>query len=333
MVGMGALALGAATAPARGQGTMTIAVDVDTKGNGPLTVDTIDTCNDTMQTAGDTLTIDVIVDEINTNDRLLAWSFNLEYDPSVVEIIDANRDMMIKALPDSGANGGFVEIGDENPTPARPDKDGLLVQLISDFGTLSPATTHEAGKGVLLRVELRATGTGQSALTIVGTIQNPISIVAPPGPGRQLVTALTKIGSARVAVGQDCSSPPPSPSAKTTPTPVANPDKDPDGDGLSNADEQRLGTDPKKPDTDGDGISDGQEVNVLKTDPLVAGSELITPSAQPTGGDANQTDQPGDDGDSGLSTGAWIAIGLASGAVLAALGLGGWLARRRMGSS
>jgi len=312
---------------------MTIAIDADTKGNEPLTVGTIETCNDTMKAAGDRLFVDVIVDSIDTSDRLLAWSFNLEYDPNVVEIVDANRDMMIKALPDSGANGGFIEIGAESPTPIRPDSDGLLAQVIADFGTLSPDTTHEAGEGVLLRVELRATGTGQSALNIVGTIQNPLSVFAPPGPGTQLVTALTKIGSARVAVGQDCSSPPPSPPARPTPTPIADPDGDSDGDDLSNADEQRLGTDPNDPDTDADGVNDGREVNVLHTDPLLAGGGLTTPSGQPTGEDGTQTDQQGDDGDSGLSTGAWIAIGLGSAAVLAALGLGGWLARRRMGSS
>jgi len=36
---------------------------------------------------------------------------------------------------------------------------------------------------------------------------------------------------------------------------------DADGDGLSDAEEQTLGTDPNNPDTDGDGISDGDEVN------------------------------------------------------------------------
>ncbi len=43
-----------------------------------------------------------------------------------------------------------------------------------------------------------------------------------------------------------------------------------DGDGLSNREEYLLGTDPSNSDTDGDGVSDGDEVNGLGTDALVA---------------------------------------------------------------
>lgn len=43
--------------------------------------------------------------------------------------------------------------------------------------------------------------------------------------------------------------------------------KDSDGDGLSDEDEQKLGTDPNNPDTDGDGLLDGDEVEEYKTDP------------------------------------------------------------------
>ena len=320
---------------------MTVAIDVDSAGNGPLMVGTTDTCNETMTTAGDTLIIDVIIDELDPGDRILAWSWNLGYDPSVVEIIDVNRDQIIKAAPNSGAGGGFIEIGAENPTPDSPDTDGQLVELIADFGFGFPVDTiHESGAGVLARITLRATGTGVSTLSIVGTVQNPISIVAAPAPGTQLVTDTTIIGNAQVAVGQACTAPPP-----VTPTP--RPGQDSDGDGLSDTDEQRLGTDPNNPDTDGDGLTDGQEVNVLATNPLVAdadsdipngppdtgsappGGNLVTPSGQLTGEEATQQE---DGGGGGLATAAWIAIGLGAGGVLAAVGLGGWLARRRRNS-
>jgi len=46
------------------------------------------------------------------------------------------------------------------------------------------------------------------------------------------------------------------------------PDGDEDGDGLTNGDEEDLGTDPELSDTDGDGLSDGDEVNTYGTDPL-----------------------------------------------------------------
>jgi len=54
-------------------------------------------------------------------------------------------------------------------------------------------------------------------------------------------------------------------------------DVDTDGDGLSDAEEQRLGTDPLEVDTDGDGFSDGVEVALRKQgasfDPLGGGAD------------------------------------------------------------
>ena len=44
-------------------------------------------------------------------------------------------------------------------------------------------------------------------------------------------------------------------------------DRDNDGDGLTNAEEDELGTDPDLADTDGDGIDDFTEVNETGTDP------------------------------------------------------------------
>jgi outer membrane protein OmpA-like peptidoglycan-associated protein len=48
---------------------------------------------------------------------------------------------------------------------------------------------------------------------------------------------------------------------------------DSDGDGLTNRQEEELGTDPNNPDTDGDGLSDGDEINKYHTDPLKADTD------------------------------------------------------------
>ena len=153
--------------------------------------------------------VDVIVDEVDPTDLMLGWSWNLDYNQSVVEIIDVDRLQMIAAATNSGAGGGFIEVGAENPTSTSPDTSGRLVELIADFGFGFPADTiHESGEGVLARITLRAAATGLSALTVMGTITNPLAVIAPPAPGTQLVDSSTIIGNAQVAVGIGCPDPP-----------------------------------------------------------------------------------------------------------------------------
>ncbi|MEK7584059.1 MAG: hypothetical protein AAB490_02355 [Patescibacteria group bacterium] len=48
---------------------------------------------------------------------------------------------------------------------------------------------------------------------------------------------------------------------------------DTDGDGLSNVEEQALGTDPLSIDTDGDGLNDRDEIHVHKTNPLLSDTD------------------------------------------------------------
>lgn len=60
------------------------------------------------------------------------------------------------------------------------------------------------------------------------------------------------------------------PEAEVEPEPTPSPDEfiDSDNDGLTNLEENELGTDTKKPDTDDDGLSDKEEVKIYNTDPL-----------------------------------------------------------------
>ncbi len=53
------------------------------------------------------------------------------------------------------------------------------------------------------------------------------------------------------------------------PNDPAMPSEDPDHDGLTNLQEFQNGTDPNNPDTDGDGLTDGQEVLIYHTNPLL----------------------------------------------------------------
>ncbi len=56
---------------------------------------------------------------------------------------------------------------------------------------------------------------------------------------------------------------------------VTSPDADDDGDGLTNSEEEALGTDPDSADTDGDGYADGDEVTA-GTNPLYEYSHTYT---------------------------------------------------------
>ncbi|MCL2613692.1 MAG: hypothetical protein FWD95_10740 [Nocardioidaceae bacterium] len=87
---------------------------------------------------------------------------------------------------------------------------------------------------------------------------------------------------------------------------------DSDGDGLTDSEEQLLGTDPHNPDTDGDGISDGAEVSGAgnaydgkPTNPLKADSDgdgLTDSQENAHGTDPNNADTDGD----GLTDGSEV---------------------------
>ncbi|MGJ9570727.1 Ig-like domain-containing protein [Actinotignum sp. GS-2025f] len=74
-------------------------------------------------------------------------------------------------------------------------------------------------------------------------------------------------------------------------------DPDTDGDGLTDSEEEKIGTDPNNPDTDGDGINDGDEVNGTKN-PFQ--DDKSDPDGKPGNTDPLNPDSDGDgvnDGD------------------------------------
>lgn len=115
----------------------------------------------------------------------------------------------------------------------------------------------------------------------------PILPTESPGPssgrrvrGTRLAIVLLIVGGLVVGVvlvvmalvrGARTGSSLPSPSPESALVGATTPDPadalDEDGDGLLGADERRLGTDLRQPDTDGDGLADGDEIS-LGTDPL-----------------------------------------------------------------
>jgi LPXTG-motif cell wall-anchored protein len=121
---------------------------------------------------------------------------------------------------------------------------------------------------------------------------------------------------------------------------MLDPNADPDGDGLTNAEEDALGTDKFDADTDNDGLKDGAEVKKHKTDPLDAdtdnggvndGDEVANGTNPLDGSDDNGNGGGnGSSDDDGFlpSTGATIGLGALL-AALAALVSGLVIARKR----
>ncbi len=73
--------------------------------------------------------------------------------------------------------------------------------------------------------------------------------------GSNIVDAYYNVSLGLTITGESCSS-------------------DRDMDGLGKCEEERLGTSPRNPDTDGDGLTDGEEVQVYKTKPLLSDTDL-----------------------------------------------------------
>ena len=72
---------------------------------------------------------------------------------------------------------------------------------------------------------------------------------------------------------------------------------DTDGDGLTDQEEEALGTDPEDPDEDGDELSDGDEVHIYGTDPLNDDSDddgLLDGEEIELGTDPKKLDTDGD---------------------------------------
>lgn len=80
-------------------------------------------------------------------------------------------------------------------------------------------------------------------------------------------------------------------------------DEDFDNDGLTNSEEQQLGTDPNDSDTDGDGLLDGEEVDGCRYEPGTTNCSTITfPPTNPTDPDSdNDGTFDGDDVDESIN--------------------------------
>ena len=191
--------------------------------------------------------------------------------PTNPVLADTDGDGIIDGDEDTNRNGR-LDSGETNPAAADTDGDGLSdYDEIHTYGT-SPWKADTDGDGLPDGLEVR-NGTdplkndtdgdgcldGDEDKNRNGQVDEGESDPRDP----------TDCGSGLADTDGDGLSDEEEQALGTDPN-----NRDTDGDGLSDYDEVRNhGTDPLKADTDGDGLSDGDELNIHHTDPLKADTD------------------------------------------------------------
>jgi len=218
-----------------------VSVGVDTSpyatpANQAMSLGTIERC--TQVANGATFDVDIYVKDVPPM-RAFAATFN--YQAGVLRVEARNVQMFL-----AGSGGNVLDLSD--PT-VPPDTDGYYG--VGAFDTTGP---HENGSGVLVRLTLKAVGTGVSpaALTMVNLWDPDGTPIPPVGPYGFFVGPIL---NGQIAVGQPC----PDTDHDTVPDTldncplIANADQaDADADGVGNVCDACPNTAPGSPaDTNG----------------------------------------------------------------------------------
>jgi hypothetical protein len=139
-----ALRLTAGSAAAAGP---SLAIDAGIEGNQATTVGTIENC---ISVKKDTqFQMDIVIQNVS---NLLAWEIYLDYDPSVVIVVDQNA----KLFQQANAGSSVLDLSGK-----VPDDSGF--HYLAAFDSSDPPTP-DSGSGVLVRVTLKAAGAGDSKI-------------------------------------------------------------------------------------------------------------------------------------------------------------------------
>jgi hypothetical protein len=186
--------LGATALTARGgQETLaappiTVGVDVDPAGNSSTSLGTIEFCKEVSE--GQSFDVDIFVQD---SSDLAGFQLEFVYEPDIVSVEAKDQDFFL------GVPG--LEIGDP-----MPDRDGRWIYAYA-------RPPGGGGSGVLVRLTLKAVGTGTSLLLLEGVLLSDKQTKAYPPDN---------IAAAVIAVGEACPEElPPLPTAVATVPPVA----------------------------------------------------------------------------------------------------------------
>jgi cell division septation protein DedD len=177
-----------------------IGIDADPTGNEAVSLGQIDAC--VSVGAGETFDVDIFITDVV---NLKGWQATLEYEPSVLRVVDADVEFFL-----AGAQRGRIL----NLSEALPDQTGRYDFIVAD---MTPDAPGHSGSGVLTRVTLEAVGTGTSFLTLDGIfLADPMADPIGDVTGDSIFDGA--VGYAQVWVGEPCPSPLPTPTPKPTPT-------------------------------------------------------------------------------------------------------------------
>jgi hypothetical protein len=199
VVALGAIAAGQATAADASPGSIgLLAVDMDitdntigssTDSDGDGTADTeatsLGSVEDCAQVAsGDTIQVDIVVQDYPTTDPLIGYDITLNYDPAVANVTGTAFETFTGALGSSipelrtlisadPQSGPIFEVDEEGESISLPDTDGQFAMAVLD---LAPGPDpdedvdgEEVSDGVLARIQLTAVGAGQTTLSLTTT--------------------------------------------------------------------------------------------------------------------------------------------------------------------
>ena len=273
-----------------------VAVDADITGNTATSLGPLNAC--TRVEPGKSVTLDLVVDAVPASRGVIAYQINIEYDPAVLQVTQANNEMLL------AATGSYEPF--EGLSEPLPDTDGNYLIIIADLASGVVGDNTESGPGVITRLTFKAKASG---LSTVAPVFNPPNEYPALIDTQNTTIGVDTIGAASVAVGQDCPVP-----IEATPVVTALPPIEEIRD-LSTPVPTPVATTPA-----------GQTPS-----PASGGTATATAggsgSLEPTSTTAanNITDE----GDGGASTGAVVAVAALALAGVTMAGGGAWLLLRR----
>lgn len=288
-------------ASAQSGGTIRIiAIDAVTSGNTATSLGALNAC--VRAEAGQNVTVDLVVDAVPEDRGMIGFEIAIVYTAANLQVNASDSQFLLAAEPPYQPFEGL-----NDPVP---DTDGQYQISVVDLQSNStPGSNIESGPGVLARITLEAKGTG---LATVGPGFNPPNLYPTVLDQNNETIGVDTIGTATIAVGQDCPVPPEATPEVTSLPPITEVFP-------TTSTSPSAGT----PSPTGENGNDGTGSATGGATPTGSGSAV---PSRATGGPAVSG---GNDDDGGTSTGTVVAAALLAVAGVGFAGGGGWMLYRR----